>query len=138
VWVENRFSMAFRLDLARRFGLGGVVVESAAKDDGLPDVWNTVLAYAEERNVHLETPYGPYLQPAWRATEGQVESAARSGSAVWRAPQRAGVFDVTLVVSDGVLFIGQKLSLRVAPPAATATPGGTSTSTPTATATPAR
>ncbi|MEI8259614.1 MAG: hypothetical protein WCJ30_28445, partial [Deltaproteobacteria bacterium] len=71
-------------------------------------------------------------QPSWRAAEGQVEAAARSGAAIWRAPNRAGVYDITLIVSDGVVFVGQQLSLRVAAATATATPSGTPTRTPTA------
>ena len=132
IWIENRYSVAFRLDLLKRYGLGGVVIDAAAKDDALPDLWNTVAAFVEDGTVKLEQPYGPYLQPSWRAAEGQVEAAARSGAAVWRAPSRAGVYDITLIVSDGVVFVGQQLSLRVAAATATPTPSGTSTRTPTA------
>ena len=136
VWIENRYSAAFRLDLARRYGLGGVVIDAAAKDEALPDLWNGVVSFVEDGTVRLELPYGPYLQPSWRSTEGQVQAAARSGAAVWRAPGRPGVYEITLIVSDGVVFVGQQLSLRVA----TATPTPTSASTPTATtsATPTR
>lgn len=135
VWIENRFAAAFRLDLARRYNLGGVVVDAAAQDEALPDLWNVVLAYVADGALHLELPYGPYLQPSWRAAEGQIESAPASGAAVWRAPTRPGAYEVTLVVSDGVIFVGQKLSLRVTPEGArTATP----TPTATATATPVR
>ena len=31
----------------------------------------------------------------------------------WRAPGEPGVYDITLVVSDGVVFVGQQISLRV-------------------------
>jgi hypothetical protein len=134
VWIENRFSLAFRLDLARRYGLG-VVVESAGTDAALPDVWNTVLEYAEEADVTLELPYGPYLRPTWRAAQGAIEAGDR-GAAVWRAPQQPGLYDITLVVSDGVVFIGQQLGLRVAAATPTPTPPATATATrPPATAT---
>ncbi|MSQ37744.1 MAG: hypothetical protein EXR61_05465 [Chloroflexi bacterium] len=151
VWIENRYSAAFRLDLAKRYGLGGVVVDAAGKDETLPDLWNAVTSFVEDGNVRLELPYGPYLQPSWRASEGQVEAAARSGAAVWRAPSRPGVYDITLIVSDGVVFVGQQLSFRVAiatptptgspsasPTAATTTPTGTPVGTPSGAATPAR
>jgi hypothetical protein len=124
VWIENRFSVAFRLDLARRYGLGGVVVESAVRDEALPDVWDTILAYVAEDHIVLELPYGPYLQPSWRAAEGQIEAARASGVAIWRAPPRTGVYDITLIVSDGVVFVGQQLALRVTGEGArTPTPG---------------
>jgi hypothetical protein len=137
IWIENRFSLAFRLDLARRYGLGGVVVQSAAKDDLLPDVWNLISQYLEEGKVRLELPYGPYLQPRWQATEGNIELGAASGTAVWNAPARPGVYEITLIVSDGAIFVGQQLSLRVAEAQREPTPppAGTGTATPTATAT---
>jgi hypothetical protein len=144
IWIENRFSMAFRLDLARRYGLGGVVVQSGEKDDALPDIWNLISQYLEEGKVRLELPYGPYLQPRWQTTDGNVELGAASGTAVWNAPARPGVYEVTLVASDGAIFVGQQLSLRVAdpqreptpPPAGTGTPTPTPTATSTATASP--
>jgi hypothetical protein len=113
VWLENRFSVAFRLDLARRFGLGGVVIAGAEQDPALPDIWNTVATFVEEGTVRLELPYGPYLTPRWDASGGAIEGDTSRGVATWRAPDQPGVFDVTLVVSDGVVFVGQQLSLRV-------------------------
>ncbi|MEZ4501381.1 MAG: hypothetical protein R3C39_02015 [Dehalococcoidia bacterium] len=129
VWIENRFSLAFRLDLAQRFGLGGVVVAGAEADETLPDVWNTVSTYVEEGRVRLELPYGPYLQPEWRTSGGTIEGAPTDSVVVWRAPTDPGVYDVTLLLSDGQVFVGQQLSLRV-------TEGGTREEpTPTETAT---
>ena len=113
VWLENRFSVAFRLDLARRFGLGGIVVAGAEQDPTLPDIWNTVATFVEEGTVHLELPYGPYLTPRWDSSGGTIEGDTSRGVATWRAPDQPGVYDVTLVVSDGVVFVGQQLSLRV-------------------------
>ena len=117
VWIENRFSTAFRLDLARRFGLGGAVVNAAAADEALPNIWNTVSTFVEEGSARLELPYGPYLEPRWQASRGEIEGG-ESGVIVWRAPQQdpeqVGVYDITLIVSDGVVFVGQQISLRVA------------------------
>jgi hypothetical protein len=120
VWVENRYSIGFRLDLASRFGLGGVAVAGAGVEEGLPDVWGTVSQFVAEGAVRLELPYGPYLQPSWRASDGTIEGSG--GIVVWRAPKNPGVYDVTLVVSDGVVFVGQQQSLRVGPPEAAALP----------------
>ena len=112
VWIENRFSVAFRLDLAGRFGLGGVVVDAAAEDETLPDVWNTVSTFVEEGTVRLELPYGPYLNPRWQSSDGTVEGG-EDGVIVWRAPERAGAYDITLVVSDGVIFVARQIFLLV-------------------------
>ena len=113
VWVENRFSAAFRLDLARRFDLGGVVVAPAAEDETLPALWNTVSTFVEEGAVPLQLPYGPYLTPGWFPSGGVIEGDGDRGTAVWRAPQQVGVYDVGLRVSDGVVFVQQGVSLRV-------------------------
>ena len=113
VWVENRFSVAFRLDLARRFGLGGVVVAPATEDETLPAIWNTVATFVAEGAVPLELPYGPYLTPGWFPSGGAIEGNGDGGTAVWRAPQQVGVYDIGLRVSDGVVFVQQEISLRV-------------------------
>ena len=123
VWLENRFSAAFRLDLAERFGLGGVVVAGAAPSDELPDLGALVGSFAEGAAVDLELPYGPYLVPEWSASDGVVEESGSPGVIVWHAPERAGAFDITLVVSDGTIFIGRRMVMHVASQAPVAPPG---------------
>lgn len=125
VWVENRFSMAFRLDLSRRFNLGGIAVAGAAPEAGLPDLWETIVGYVEDGALTLELPYGPYLEPQWTVSDGLVEGSGDRGVIVWRAPEREGAYDITLVVSDGTIFVGQQLVMRVSvePPEAPPTAG---------------
>ena len=152
VWIENRFSAAFRLDLASRAGLGGVVVDQAEADETLADVADAATAFAQGSPPKLERPFGPYLVPCWEARGGgTIEGGSACWtqdhpalSAVWRAPKAGGAYTVRLVVSDGVAFVGQELSIRVtssgqpeAGGGATATPTsprpapGQSTATPT-------
>ena len=139
VWIENRFSAAFRLDLAGRAGLGGVVVNQAEADETLADVIDAATAFAQGASPKLERPFGPYLVPCWEALGGgTIEGASACWvqghaalSAVWRAPKTGGVYTVRLVVSDGVVFIGQELPLRVSA-SGLAEPGGGPTATPTA------
>lgn len=157
IWLENRFSVAFRLDLAARHDLGGIVVDQAVADDGLADVAEVVDAFVQGTPPRLERPFGPYLVPCWQATGGgAIEGASdcwqqdlAAPTAVWRAPKDAGAYTVRLVVSDGVVFVAQEMNIRVTPggraepvggagaatsgggsPAA----GGPSSATPTATA----
>ncbi|MYE46216.1 MAG: hypothetical protein F4X25_05600, partial [Chloroflexi bacterium] len=112
VWLENRFSAAFRLDLAERFGLGGVALAGAAQNDELPDLGRLVSSFAAGGSVRLELPYGPYLDPEWSASDGIVEGGGE-GVIVWRAPDREGAYDITLVVSDGTIFVGRRVVLEV-------------------------
>ena len=121
VWVENSFSMAFRLDLAQRYDLGGVVIADAQADETLPAIWETLAGYLDSGAVSLQRPYGPYLAPCWQAVDGVIEGEAgncwaaggASGVATWRAPGTPGVYFVQLVVSDGEIFVGRQLGLRV-------------------------
>ena len=138
VWLENRYSLAFRLDLAGRFGLAGVALTPAAADETLPDLWEPLAAYVEEGSTRLTLPYGPYLDPSWRVSAGAVEGDDGSGAVTWRAPAEPGVYELTLVVSDGVVFVGQQVSLRVsaaetaqaAPPPPPPSPEPTAEATP--------
>ena len=98
--------------------------------------------FRESRLTRLELPYGPYLTPRWDSSGGAIEGDTSRGVATWRAPDQPGVFDVTLVVSDGVVFVGQQLSLRVTeggsqaepvPPANDSAPAATEEAAPPAT-----
>jgi hypothetical protein len=145
VWVENRFSAAFRLDLAARHDLGGIVVDQAVTDDGLADVAEVVDAFVQGTQPRLERPFGPYLVPCWQATGGgAIEGSSgcwqqdlAAPTAVWRAPKDAGAYTVRLVVSDGVVFVGQEVSVRVTPGGRAEPVGGAGTATPAAGASPA-
>lgn len=111
VWIENSFSVAFKLDLAQRFRLGGVAVDDVSLSAAGPDIWRPIQELADSGKVTLVRPNGPLLKPHWEATGGSLDGQA-SGAVVWKAPA-AGTYDVTLVVSDGVVRVGQRLALEV-------------------------
>ena len=132
VWIENSLSVAFKVDLARRFGLGGIALNDAASDPLAPDIWDTLRVYAETGNVNLVQPNSVLLRPTWLVQAGNSEPNA-NGNIVWRAPAQPGSYDVTLVVSDGVMRAAQKIVLTVGN--TSPTPGGTSTARPSVTPT---
>ena len=140
VWVENGYSMAFRLDLAQRYDLGGVVIADAQADETLPAIWEPLAGYLDSGAVTLLQPYGPYLNPCWQALDGVIEGEAGncwasgtvSGVATWRAPGTPGVYEVRLVVSDGEAFVGRQLALRVTEEGEQPDPTPEPTETPTA------
>ena len=114
VWIANVFSEAFKLDLARRYQLGGVAVADVSQSAADANIWSAVRQYAETGEVVLIEPNGVLLQPQWTATGGTLESY--SGATVtWRAPAESGVYTLTLIVSDGVMRVGQRLQLQVEP-----------------------
>ncbi len=137
VWFENSISIAFKLDLARRFGLGGVHIDDVSLDPSQASFWDPLSTYVADGTVKLAQPNGTLLKPLWQTQAGTLEPNNK-GNAVWHAPAQAGVYDVSLVISDGVVRALQKVVLDVRPPQA-ATPAPTGTGTPRAgTATPAR
>jgi hypothetical protein len=114
VWLENSLSFAFRLDLARRHGLAGVAVESVNLDAAGTDLWEPLRAYAESGNVKLVGPNSVQLRPTWQIQAGTSEANAK-GNIVWKAPAQPGPYDITLIVSDGVIRAAQKIVLDVRP-----------------------
>jgi spore germination protein YaaH len=121
VWVANAFSAAFRLELAQRYGIGGIAVSSVAVEDGGADVWAPIRELADTGNLQLVKPNTDRFAPEWSAAGGQLSSTS-GGSVTWTAPTDPGTYDVTLIVSDGVVRAGQKVSLEVAEAPAATTP----------------
>jgi hypothetical protein len=134
VWLENAFSFAFRIDLARRFGLGGVALEDIAADPQGPNIWDTLRAYAESGNVSLVQPNSVLLRPSWQVQAGNSEPNV-NGNLIWRAPATPGSYDITLVVSDGIIRASQKIVLNVSTAQAPTGPAGSPTARPNATPT---
>jgi hypothetical protein len=112
VWIENSFSIAFRLNLAARFHLGGVAVDDVSSDPGVNDIWPVLQEFAATGKVSLVKPNGTLLLPYWEADGGSLEGGA-DGAVVWTAPQDPGAYHITLVVSDGLARLGQRLGVTV-------------------------
>jgi hypothetical protein len=136
VWLENSLSLAFRLDFVRRFGLGGVAIEDVSLDPRLPSFWEPLRTFVDTGGATLVQPNGNLLRPTWQRQAGDIDAQAK-GSAVWKAPPQPGVYDVSIIVSDGVIRGTQKIIIEVRPAGSTApTPTGTPRGGATPTATP--
>lgn len=128
VWMENSLSIAFKLDLARRFGLGGVSFEDIADNPNAPKVWDVAGAFSEGGSVDLVAPNSTMLRPTWQIQAGTSDTGTK-GNIVWKAPNQPGAYDISLVVSDGVIRAQQKIVLEVRPPSATTPTAATPTPT---------
>jgi len=114
VWIANEFSVAFRLELARRFELGGVVIGDVSIQGGGADVWAPIQQIADTGQLTLAKPNGELLIPAWTVADGAGSVAPSTGTSVaWTAPGEPGTYTLTVIVSDGVDRVGQTIPLDV-------------------------
>lgn len=115
VWVSNQFSAAFRLELAQRYNLGGVTINDVSTEGGGADVWTPVEQLADAGNLTLARPNGQLLAPTWSTGDGTL-SPDVGDTTVWQAPAKPGTYQVLLIVSDGVVRVGQQAGLDVVQP----------------------
>ncbi|HLF77148.1 MAG TPA: hypothetical protein VJB57_06605 [Dehalococcoidia bacterium] len=136
VWLENGLSIAFKLDVARRYGLGGISLDDVSGDPLLTQIWEPIRTYVESGNISLTQPNGSLLRPLWQIQAGTSEAGPK-GNIVWKAPAQPGSYDISLIVSDGVIRASQKIVLEVRPPGAsgTASPSASGTARPSTTGT---
>jgi len=121
VWLSNVFSEAFKLDLAGRYELGGVTIDDVSTRGADASVWPAVREYAQSGEVTLTLPNGSLLQPTWSTDAGTLP-ATIGESVAWQAPNDPGVYKLTLVISDGVMRVGQELQVSVEAPGAAGGP----------------
>lgn len=112
VWIENIFSVGFKLEYIMRYGLGGVAVEDASDDIYLGNIWPAILPFLGGGQPILLQPHPGDLQPVWSAQKGQVEDS-KKGSMKWTTPAEPGTYTVTLRLSDGVSLFENEIAVIV-------------------------
>ncbi len=115
VWVSNQFSAAFRLALAQQYNLGGVTVNDVSTQGGGADVWEPVQQLSDAGNLTLSRPNGELLAPTWSTGDGSL-SPQVGDTTVWKAPAAPGSYQVVLIVGDGVVRVGQQVTVVVVAP----------------------
>jgi spore germination protein YaaH len=122
VWIENVFSVGFKLELIPRYGLGGVAVEDASNSEFLGNIWPAIEPFVANGQPVLLQPNPADLAPEWQVSDGQAEGGDR-GVLSWLTPSRAGTYAITLALSDGVVVLENVIEVNVTDQAAgTATP----------------
>ena len=133
IWLENVFSVGFKLEFITDAKLGGVAVEDASDNAFLGNIWPAIVTYVTTGQPQLLQPNPEDLQPVWRASKGPLEDTGK-GFAHWVTPAEAGTYTIFLRLSDGVARFENKADVNVkARDAKTPTTG-----TPAAGATPVR
>jgi hypothetical protein len=112
VWIENLFSVGFKLEFASRYRLGGIGVEDASNDPFLGNIWGAVRPFVETGQPLLLQPNPADLQPQWRASAGTLEGG-QMGVVRWTAPAEPGTYTVNLMLSDGIVYFDSEIRLSV-------------------------
>ncbi len=112
IYIENSYSVGFKLELVQAYGLGGMAVSDASAESDVANVWGRVNELLVTSTVSLSRPNEAMLVPVWQAPDGGDLGAGAGTSATWIAPS-AGTYKIILVVSDGDRRFGQEISVVV-------------------------
>jgi spore germination protein YaaH len=112
IYIENSYSVAFKLELVQAYGLGGVAVSDGSAESDVANIWGRVNELVVTSTVALRRPSDTMLQPIWQAPDGGDLGAGAGTAATWIAPQ-SGTYNVVLVVSDGDRRFGQRIAIQV-------------------------
>jgi spore germination protein YaaH len=121
VYIENVFSIGFKLELIPTYRLGGVAIEDASENVLLGDIWPAVIPFVTSGLPTLQQPNAEDLKPRWAVSGGKIEDTGR-GSARWFTPAEPGSYTVTLTLSDGAALFENSVEVVVRPRQSAATP----------------
>jgi hypothetical protein len=123
VWLENVFSIAFKLEFIGQYSLGGVAVEDASGDPYIGDIWPALAPFITNGQPELLQPNPDDLIPAWQVSGGTMEGGQK-GVLKWGTPAEPGSYTITLTLSDGVSYFENIIAVEVqARPAASSGTG---------------
>jgi spore germination protein YaaH len=128
VYLENFFSIGFKLELIRTYKLGGVAVDDASDDAFLGDIWSALVPFITSGTPILLQPNPQDLAPKWKVkdNQGTIEDTGR-GSASWFTPAQPGTYTVSLTLSDGVALFENSVDVSVKAKPTTTTPSASPT-----------
>ncbi|HET7738690.1 MAG TPA: glycosyl hydrolase family 18 protein [Tepidiformaceae bacterium] len=114
VYIENVFSVGFKLEYIPRFELGGVAIQDASGNPYLGNIWPALIPFIETGTPSLAQPNPADLAPVWDKTGGTLDANTR-GTARWTAPAQPGTYSIFLILSDGVALFQNELTVTVQP-----------------------
>lgn len=133
VWIENFFSVGFKLEFIPRYKLGGVAVEDASDDIYLGNIWAALLPFISSGQPILMQPNPADLLPRWSVSKGTIEGGERAGQKgriKWSTPAEPGSYTIKLTLTDGSYYFENEVAVTVEPrESRTPTAGATTTPT---------
>jgi hypothetical protein len=123
VYIENFFSIGFKLELIGTYKLAGVAIDDASDNILLGDIWTALVPFVTSGQAILLQPNPEDLKPRWKVkdNQGTIEDTTR-GSANWFTPAQAGTYSISLTLSDGVSLFENSVDVSVKAKPATTTP----------------
>jgi len=112
VYIENSYSVSFKLELVQAYALGGVAVADGSAQSDVANIWPTVKSLVESATVSLVKPNDSMLKVAWESDDNNISADAGATSATW-IPRAAGEIKVRLIASDGERRFAQELKVNV-------------------------
>ena len=113
VWIENRFSAAFKLLAVHEHGLGGVHLGSISSDPAAAFLWPAVAAFFQRGSPDLRHPNPALFTPVFSVESGILTGSASAGRQVWQLPRAPGSYEARIVVSDGDVRVGRIITVDV-------------------------
>lgn len=116
VWLENFFSVGFKLEYVSRYRLGGVAIENASSDQFLGNIWTALSPFISSGQPVLMRPHPDDLLPLWEVSAGDKEGgerAGRDGVLRWFTPSEPGTQTIKLRLSDGVAQFESQVSVNI-------------------------
>lgn len=114
VWIENHFSVAFKLEFVSAYQLAGFGVEDASDNQFLGNIWTAIVPFVQSGQPTLVRPNQSDLEPRWTVSAGSLEGG-QSGVALWTSPSEPGTYSISLSLSDGVYRFDSQMNVSVEP-----------------------
>jgi hypothetical protein len=139
IYIENSYSVSFKLELVQAYALGGMTVADGSAQSDVANIWPTVKSLVDSATVSLVKPNDSMLKVGWESDDNNISADAGTTSATW-IPRAQGEVKIRLIASDGERRFAQELKANVGQggPTPTVSPIQSfgPSDTPTATATP--
>lgn len=133
VWIENQFSVSYKLEFVQLFKLGGIQVADSTSNPAITNIWPAIDQYQSSGVPSLDQPNPQALRPQWLADSKAIPDAGNRAVITWHAPPSPGRHTLSVIVSDGTMRVMDSavVDVRVGTPSspgATVAPSGTAPS----------